>query len=223
MFSPIAILAIPVFLFSLTIHEFAHAWMAMKGGDLTAAYQGRLTFNPLAHLDPIGTMMIVLGALTGLPVIGWAKPVPVNAMNFRRASWGMYVALGGPGSNLALALVFGLLFRLLPLLGLSYVGHDQNVRLIYTLATLFVYSNICLAIFNMIPVPPLDGSHVFFHLFVRRRDWVFDAFVFLERFGFLILFLLLFASPVGRLFGRAILNVSGLILGINPMIIFSYS
>jgi Zn-dependent protease len=149
-------LLIPLVL-SLTVHEFAHAWRAWRLGDDTAAMQGRLTLNPVAHIDPIGTLLL---PLLGVP-FGWAKPVPVNPARFRRdvnMNTGMMItALAGPGSNLLLAIAsavsYGLTLRWAP------NTLETNPGLQQILFTGMVM-NVGLAVFNMLPIPPLDGSRV---------------------------------------------------------------
>jgi Zn-dependent protease len=135
--------------FALTFHEFAHAWMAFKCGDNTAARMGRLTMNPFAHLDMMGSMMILFVGF------GWAKPVPVDSRLLRNSRTDMMkVAAAGPIANLLLALVSGLLFRLL---NPSGILPESIAILIYY----FTRINITLAVFNLIPVAPLDGSQIF--------------------------------------------------------------
>ena len=135
--------------FALTFHEFAHAWMAFKCGDNTAARMGRLTMNPFAHLDMMGSMMILFVGF------GWAKPVPVDSRLLRNSRTDMMkVAAAGPIANLLLALVSGLLFRLLNPFGIL---PESIAILIYY----FTRINITLAVFNLIPVAPLDGSQIF--------------------------------------------------------------
>lgn len=151
-----AMLLIPLVL-SLTVHEFAHAWSAWLLGDDTAERQGRLTLNPIAHIDPLGTLLL---PLLGIP-FGWAKPVPVNPTRFRRdvhMSTGMMItAAAGPLSNLVLALLgavtYGLLLRWAP--QVIYANRGVHLLLIS-----LVMTNVVLALFNMLPVPPLDGSRV---------------------------------------------------------------
>ena len=137
-------------MFALSFHEFAHAWMASKCGDNTAARMGRLTLNPMAHLDLMGSMMILFVGF------GWAKPVPVDYRNLNHPRKDiMKIAAAGPISNLLLAMIAGMLFRVLA--GMSIVTGSSFQILIYY----FVQINITLAIFNLIPVAPLDGSQIF--------------------------------------------------------------
>lgn len=145
-------------LLSLTVHEWAHAWSAYRLGDDTASMQGRLTLNPIAHIDPFGTLIL---PLLGVP-FGWAKPVPINPTRFRRGvnmSTGMIItAAAGPLANVALAVLsavaFGLLARFSPS---SMTGGPISI---YYLLEMLIGINVTLAIFNLIPVPPLDGSRV---------------------------------------------------------------
>lgn len=134
-------------LLALSIHEYSHAQMAYFLGDSTAKYQGRLTVNPLKHLDPFGTLMIFIVGF------GWGKPVPFNPYNLRNQKWGpALVGLAGPASNLFMALAVGLILRFLEI---------PNFALI-TFFTIFVWLNILLGVFNLLPIPPLDGSHILF-------------------------------------------------------------
>jgi len=151
------LLSIPPILFALSFHEYAHGWMANRLGDPTAKNEGRLTLNPLAHLDPLGTLMIVILHF------GWAKPVPVNPYNLADPKKDMLkIALAGPVSNVLMAAATGMLIRLMQGMGMrvdnSFFGFFQYM--LYFL----VMINLVLAIFNMIPVPPLDGSKILFGL-----------------------------------------------------------
>ena len=150
-----------ILIFSIVIHEISHGAVANYLGDPTAKYAGRLTLNPLKHLDPIGSVvvpvfLIILAKTTGGGIIfGWAKPVPINPYNFRDQKYGsMKVALAGPGANLAIALFFGLLLRFVPA---SIIPLGA-----LSMFSFIVYINILLVIFNLLPSPPLDGSHVLF-------------------------------------------------------------
>ena len=149
---------VPVFLLSLSFHEFMHAYVAHLLGDDTAKLRGRMTLNPIAHIDLFGTVILpILLLLTAGFAIGWAKPVPVNPYNFRDARKGnMLVSAAGPLSNFGLAVVFSLLFRLV-----SYLSADSSViTFILLFCSFSVLINILLGLFNLIPFPPLDGSGI---------------------------------------------------------------
>jgi Zn-dependent protease len=169
-----------VLVISLTVHEAAHAWSADRLGDPTARRLGRLSLNPAVHVDPIGTILFPLIAMTtGVPVLGWAKPVPVNTLNLRR-NWKekfMLIAAAGPASNLVLATLAALLIRVVPLTPLIAAALVRALQL-----------NVGLAVFNMIPVPPLDGGNVLAGLL---RGSASDAFDRLRPYGFLLLYALM--------------------------------
>ena len=149
----VLLLLVPVLIFALCFHEFAHAWVAYKLGDPTAKQSGRLTLNPLAHLDPMGSLMILIIGF------GYAKPVPVDARYLKNPRTDMMkVAFAGPAANLLLAFVGGTIIR----------AHIVGGSLILMLV-LFTQINIMLAVFNMIPIPPLDGSQIFSGLMVRKN------------------------------------------------------
>lgn len=175
-----------VLLFSLTVHEAAHAWTADRLGDPTARLLGRISLNPVVHIDPIGTVLFPLIALfTNLPIIGWAKPVPVNLRRFRepRRDY-MLVAAAGPASNLALALGASVLWRGLGVQGAAVDG-APGVSVLTILLLMAIYINVLLAIFNMIPVPPLDGGNVLAGLLPVNAASVFER---MRPWGFLILY-----------------------------------
>ena len=149
----VLILLIPVLVFALVFHEFSHAWVANKLGDPTARYSGRLTLNPLAHLDPFGSLMILFVGF------GWAKPVPVDSRYLANPRVDMMkIAFAGPAANLLLAFVGGTIIRT----GLV----SGSITLMILLR--FTQINIMLAVFNMIPIPPLDGSQIFSSIMMRR-------------------------------------------------------
>ena len=179
---------IVILLFSIVIHEVSHGTMALYLGDPTAKYAGRLTLNPLRHLDPIGSVilplfLILMAKLMGGGIIfGWAKPVPINPYNFRDQKYGSAkVALAGPGSNLAIALVFGLALRFFPA-----IATIPGLPLMFSY---IVYINILLAVFNLLPVPPLDGSHILFTFLPPGME---NIKIFLSQFGLFILLFIIF-------------------------------
>lgn len=183
---PSFIFTIIIFLFSVIIHEVAHGAMAEKLGDPTARMAGRLTLNPLPHLDPIGSIIVPLFlilAQSGI-IFGWAKPVPINPYNFRDKKYGAAKsAAAGPAANIAIALVFGLLLRFAPW-GVS--SFSQNMIMFFSF---IVWLNLLLAVFNLLPIPPLDGSHILFSFLPYRMQ---NVKIFLNRFGIFILFFFIF-------------------------------
>ena len=183
------------FVVVITIHEAAHAWMADRLGDPTPKLMGRLSLNPIVHYDPIGTTMllilVILRAL-GAPVIpfGWAKPVrfdPYNLKNPRRDA--ALISLAGPGSNLALAIILSLVLRIFqnPFSPVAFISN-----LIYPLIIL----NVALAIFNLVPVHPLDGGKILVGLLPEKDAY--EADLFMRRYGTIILFLLIFPTIQGQ-------------------------
>lgn len=188
----LTIFSLIVLLFSVVIHEISHGAVAYSLGDPTAKYAGRLTLNPLKHLDPFGSIilplfLVIMANLTGGGIIfGWAKPVPINPYNFRDQKYGsLKVALAGPGSNLTIALFFGLLLRF-------FSGLDVFSGFV-SMFSYIVYINILLAVFNLLPVPPLDGSHVLFTFLPHSLG---NLKIFLHQFGlFILLFIIFFLFP----------------------------
>lgn len=171
------ILVIP----SAIIHEYAHGFVADKLGDPTARYAGRLTLNPLAHIYPVGTLLlpIFLAIVSaGSFIFAYAKPVPYNPYNLKYPKWGpALVGAAGPAANILLALVFGIMVRFTP------AGSLQLIL------AMIVYVNVLLAVFNMVPLPPLDGSKVLFALLPRSMNHIR---VFLERYGMILLLVFIF-------------------------------
>ncbi|MGY6274955.1 site-2 protease family protein [Methylomonas sp. MgM2] len=187
----IVVWVLPV-IFAITVHEVAHGWMAKKFGDMTADRAGRLTLNPLKHIDPLGTIIVpglLLITFTGF-IFGWAKPVPVDARNFKnRKTAMMMVALAGPISNLLMALAWALLIRIAVIINVEFV----SMPLIYS-GVAGITINLVLALINLLPIPPLDGSRVLSGLLPDYWAWRYNQ---LERFGFLILLLLLITNGLG--------------------------
>lgn len=183
------ILSLVILLFSVIIHELAHGYAAFSMGDPTAKYEGRLTLNPLKHLDSFGSIILpLLLYISGSPILfGWAKPVPVNPYNFRDKKWGeLKVSLAGPLSNISLAVFFGLVFRFLP--ENILIGNPGIIIALKYIITI----NLWLAIFNLIPIPPLDGSWILFSFLSDKYFYVKN---FLRQYGIIILiFLILFGN-----------------------------
>ncbi len=198
---------LPAILAALTFHEYAHGWVADKRGDPTARLSGRLTWNPLAHLDPIGTLALIFTP------VGWAKPVPVNFNNLQHPRRDMVlVAAAGPGANLILASVCAWLLRQFD----GTEGMEESAWWLpwLTPVHLMLYKsvliNVALAIFNLIPVLPLDGGRVMTGLLPPRQAASYGR---LERYGFVILMVLIFSGVVDRLIWPPIALVAGLLLG----------
>jgi Zn-dependent protease len=185
-------IAFIVLLFSLTVHESAHAWTANRLGDPTARDLGRISLNPVVHADLIGTVVFpLLALLGGVPLIGWAKPVPVDVRRLRQPRRDyVLVAAAGPASNLALALCAALVLRLVPVSPVM-LGEPNVSAPIASLLTRAILLNVLLAVFNMIPIPPLDGGNVLAGLLPRRLAGSFNA---VRPYGILILYALMFTG-----------------------------
>lgn len=190
----LAAAVIPV-LFAIALHETAHGWVARYFGDRTAEMLGRLTLNPIKHIDPIGTIaMPLILTLLGLPAFGWAKPVPVVAANMRDPKRNMIaVAAAGPVSNLLMALLWAVVFRMV-------LGWDQPQlglrQFLLSMSQIGIQFNVLLAVFNMIPIPPLDGGRVLRGLLPEPYGMKLDA---AERWGLILVLLLLTFGILGRI------------------------
>jgi Zn-dependent protease len=178
-----------VLLFSLTVHEMAHAWTADRLGDPTARLLGRVSLNPLVHADPVGTVLFPLIAMiTGAPLIGWAKPVPVNVRQLRhhRRDY-VLVAAAGPASNLVMAVTAGCLLAVLPISPQTLDAANVSAPLA-TFLSQAMRLNVLLAVFNMIPIPPLDGGNVLAGLLPTNLAGIFNQ---IRPYGFILLYALI--------------------------------
>lgn len=185
------ILRIVVLFMALTVHEFAHGWMARKLGDRTAEAQGRLSLNPKDHIDPIGTLLLPFFlAVSGSPIVfGWAKPVPINPLNFRNPRKGMmWSALAGPIANFLFASIGILLFKLLVF---SRIFFEPFLLFLLTL----ILINLFLALFNLIPIPPLDGGRVLVGLLPPEQAYAYSK---IEPYGFMIVIVLMYLDVFDR-------------------------
>lgn len=199
------IFSIIILILSVVIHEVSHGYAALLLGDVTAKYAGRLTLNPLKHLDPMGSIIVplILAILPGGFIVGWAKPVPYNPYNLKNQRWGeLLVALAGPVSNILIALLFGALIRFAVYLDWSesFIWVSLNV----------IFINLFLAVFNLVPIPPLDGSKVFFGLFPKLA-YRFRAIM--ER-HFIILFLI-FVFFFSGLIVPVVIWLTSILTGLN--------
>lgn len=189
-----------LFFFAVVVHEFAHGWVAYKLGDPTAKYSGRLTLNPIAHIDPIGTIALPLFlVITGSPILfGWAKPVPVNFRGLHNPKKDMiWVGLAGPCANILLAIVLSIIIKI------------RLVFLPLEVLTQFMLLNLVLAIFNLMPIPPLDGSRVVLGMLPAKLAYKYAQ---LERYGFIIIVVMLYLGIFQLLIWPIVAIVYGLLI-----------
>lgn len=190
----ITIFSLIVLLFSVIIHELAHGSVALSLGDQTAKYEGRLTLNPLKHLDPFGSVilpLLLLFATAGQgPIFGWAKPVPINPYNFKDQKWGtLKVSIAGPATNFAIAIIFGLIIRIINL--------PPTLPFVEMLGIITIY-NFLWGMFNLVPIPPLDGSWILFRFLPAGSE---KAKMFLQQYGlFILIFFIFFGGLTGLSF-----------------------
>jgi Zn-dependent protease len=203
------VLVAPGFLLAITVHEFTHGYIAYKLGDPTAKMAGRLTFNPISHLDPIGTIVLVVTQM-----IGWAKPVPVDPRYFKNPRIDMlWVSLGGPAANLVTATILAVVLHFMFLVvGGQPLGQASAFILKPLSQILFqgVVINVVLAIFNVIPVPPLDGSKILAGLLPAKQAYEYEK---LEPYGFIILIVLIFTNALSYIIMPPISFIVALLLG----------
>ena len=188
----LTIFSLIILLFSIIMHEIAHGSVALRLGDPTAKNAGRLTLNPLKHIDTFGTILLpLLLVLIRSPfVVGWAKPVPVNPYNFRDQRWGaLKVSVAGPATNFLIAVIFGLAIRFIPL--------PETLKFLFGLIVIY---NFVLALFNLIPIPPFDGSHILFSVLPARFN---SLKIFLHQYGLYLLLVLMFLGALNLVFQAA--------------------
>jgi Zn-dependent protease len=203
--------SLPVLIFSIVLHEVAHGWVARMQGDPTAAMLGRLTLNPIPHIDPIGSLLVpvVMMLLPGGFIFGWAKPVPVNPRNFRNYKRGdILVSLAGVAVNFALAIVFALLLAGAVWGARFFPEGGATWQLVMEMMRFGIMINLVLMLFNLLPIPPLDGSHVLYHLLPPQLGMRYRE---LGRYGMILVFAFLFLGgfrilfiPLNFLYGAAI-------------------
>lgn len=200
------IFAVAILIMSVVVHEVSHGYMADYLGDKTARYAGRLTLNPINHLDPVGSFFVpLMTSLLGGFIFGWAKPVPFNPYNLSNQKYGPgLVGLAGPMSNIAVALFFGFLIR--------FGGSFDLAPEFLKIAGFIAFINLILAFFNLIPIPPLDGSRVLFSLLPLRYQHIQ---YFLESYGLILIFLFIFVFwrmflPIVFLLFRILTGMSGI-------------
>jgi Zn-dependent protease len=205
------IVAFIVLLFSLSVHEAAHAWTAWKLGDSTALSLGRVSLNPMVHIDPVGTILFPLVAMvTGVPVLGWAKPVPVSTRNLG-PHWKrkfMAIAAAGPASNLIIAALAAIGLRIAVATGVVGPGSDTP-SFVFALLWGAVQMNVVLAVFNMVPVPPLDGGNVLSGLLRGNASEFYDR---IRPFGFLVIYGLMFTGLLSAILGPPVNFIRSVLL-----------
>jgi Zn-dependent protease len=203
---PVLLVAAILLLVAFPVHEFSHALAAYRLGDSTARYMGRLTLNPVAHFDPLGGLLLLLTALTSPYAFGWAKPTPVNPANLAGGRQGeALVAFAGPFSNLVMASIVAV-----PLRAILTLGIDAP-ELVITVLSLLVLFNLVLFVFNLLPIPPLDGYRVLLAVVSPRTAWQLRSY---EQYGFLILIVLLFTGVFGAVLNATVVPIFRLLVGL---------
>lgn len=196
---------VPITLIALTVHEFAHGFVSQKQGDPTPRYEGRLTLNPLAHLDVMGTILMIL---TGF---GWAKPVGVNPMYYKDRKKGMALtAIAGPVANFILAFIGVIMGVLFNILGIKLAWSASVINILNWIFYVFAYRNLCFMVFNLIPVPPLDGSKVL-GMFIPNGTYY--KILQYERYAIILIMLLSLSGAFDRIIGGGVSMFMSLITG----------
>jgi Zn-dependent protease len=214
------IIFFPLFMIAVMAHEVSHGYVALRQGDPTAKYAGRLSLNPITHLDPVGTFMFILAALSNLPLFGWAKPVPINPLLFKEYRNGMIrVSLAGVAANFALIIITTIIFKVLVMAGVIRIIGFDALSIIYAnplsmylskILQMFMLLNMILVMFNLIPIPPLDGSKVLMMLLPPEQARAYER---IAPYGFFIIIGLLMMNsfiPILTYFfmpGELLINV----------------
>jgi len=211
----IGAIVVAIFLLvAFPVHEFSHAWAAYRLGDSTARWQGRLTLNPFVHFDPIGGSLLAISILLAGLGFGWAKPTPVNPYNLRYGRRGeALVALAGPISNLIMAVAVAIPLRLIhsdPAL-LAAVATNDIANFVFSVGVIFVEIDVLLMIFNLLPIPPLDGWRALLGIVDARTAFNLRQF---EQYGFVLIILLIVVAP--RFIGGLVGGLAGILLGFAP-------
>jgi len=209
----VAVFALPI-LFAITLHEAAHGYVARHFGDMTADAAGRISLNPLRHIDPVGTIVVpLLSLLLTSVMFGWAKPVPVDFSKLRHPKRDMlWVAAAGPFSNLLMAFGWGLIFKF----GDGLAAGNPAATWLILVGACGIFVNVIFFVLNLLPLPPLDGGRIAVSLLPQRAAWRFAQ---IERFGLIILIVLLATGALGRILWPLIhfsMSVIGVVLGIAP-------
>lgn len=201
-----------VIMFALSVHESAHAWMADRFGDPTARYQGRISLNPIVHIDLFGSIIFpLLLALIGAPVFGWAKPVQVNPNNLRNPRKDhMWISAAGPVSNIITGIIGVIIFMLIKKSGLILEFSGKAVEMILMVFLFLIIINIYLAIFNFIPIPPLDGSWILEGMLSGRALYQYRK---VKPYGFIILLLIIYTGILGYIANPIISFVLNILRG----------
>jgi Zn-dependent protease len=207
------LIQIVVLIASLSVHEAAHAWAADRLGDPTARHLGRLSLNPVVHVDPIGTLLFpLISLLTNLPLIGWAKPVPVDFRHLKHPKRDFaLIAAAGPASNLLMAIAGAVILAVMPNAPPGDIAGGAVTEPLVALFRGFVIINVLLAIFNMLPVPPLDGGNVLIGVLPRAGAQLVEQ---LRPYGFLILYALMLTGALNFLLGDLAFFVLRFLLGL---------
>ncbi len=198
------ILYMVALIFSLSVHEMMHAWMSNRFGDDLAYHQGRVSISPVTHVDPIGTLLFpAIGFFTGAPMLGWARPTPVNPMAWRdKRVANFWVSIAGILGNLAIAVVVGIVIRVLLAVGQLPAGpEDSTMTAVAALLRIFFVMNVGLAVFNLFPIPPLDGSKILASILPESFGPALDT---LDQFGWILLLVGLMTGVFGVVFNFVI-------------------